>query len=57
MKDTIGIALSEASTWRGIIALLTLAGVKLDPEQQEAIITAGVAMYAVLAIFWRRHPA
>lgn len=54
MTDRLGVALGEASTWRGLIALLVLAGVKLDPEQQETIIEAGVAIYALIAIFFKR---
>lgn len=57
MTDRLGIALGEASTWRGLIALLVLAGVKLDPEQQETIIEAGVAVYALIAIFFKRGRA
>lgn len=57
MTDRLGVALGEASTWRGLIALLVLAGVKLDPEQQETIIEAGVAIYALIAIFFKRGEA
>ena len=57
MKDTIGIAWGEASTWRGIFLLLTLIGVKLDPSQTEAIMGAGLTLYSLIAIFWRRAPS
>lgn len=40
--------LDERSTWRAIVALLTLAGIGLDPEQSEAIIAAGIAIGAAL---------
>ena len=58
MNDTFGIYFGEVSTWRGIVALLTLLGVHLDPEQADAIIQLGLAGYAFLAIFWKRkHPS
>lgn len=56
MKDKFGVALGEASTWRGLVALLTLAGIQLAPEQAEAIATAGVALYGVIAVFFKRNP-
>ena len=40
--------LDERSTWRAIVALLTLAGLGLGPSQSEAIITAGIAIGAAL---------
>lgn len=43
--------LGEASTWRGIILLLTVAGVKLNPDQQAAIITAGLALAGLVGVF------
>ena len=45
--------LREASTWRGIIALLTAAGVALDQAQIEAIVTAGLAVIGVIGVFFR----
>lgn len=56
MKDKFGIALGEASTWRSLVVLLTLAGVKLEPEQTEAIITAGVAIFGLIGVFFKRVP-
>jgi hypothetical protein len=43
--------LKQESTWRGLIALATLAGVKLDPSQWEIIATAGVSLIAAINIF------
>ena len=43
--------LSEPSTWRGIIALLTAAGLTLDPDEAVAIVTAGVAVIGVIGAF------
>lgn len=40
------------STWKGLITLLTVAGVTLSPEQAEAIAVAGVAVVGVIATFF-----
>jgi hypothetical protein len=42
--------LSENSTWRGLILLATAVGVKLDPEQANAIIAAGLAIVGVVNV-------
>ncbi len=57
MIDKIGVALGEASTWRGIIFVLTAVGVQLEPEQQTAIITAGMALAGLLGVFFKRKPS
>lgn len=57
MIDKIGVALGEASTWRGIIFILTAVGVQLEPEQQTAIITAGMALAGLLGVFFKRKPS
>ncbi len=45
--------LKEGSTWRGLIMLLTAAGIwKLNPDQTEAIIAAGIALSGVIGVFW-----
>ena len=44
MKKYIIDRLKEASTWRGITALLTAVGVTLSPEQSAAIVAAGLAI-------------
>jgi hypothetical protein len=40
--------LKEPSTWRGLLALATALGVKLHPEMQEAILTAGLALIGLI---------
>ena len=35
--------IQESSTWRGIVLLLTAAGLALSLDQQAAILTAGIA--------------
>jgi hypothetical protein len=32
--------------------LLTLVGISLDPVQKEVIVSAGIALYAFLDVFW-----
>ena len=57
MVDKIGIALGESSTWRGIIFILTAVGVQLDPDQQAAIISAGLAFSGLIGVFFKRKPS
>lgn len=40
----------EPSTWRGILALLTVFGVKANPEASDSIVTAGASIYAAIQI-------
>lgn len=40
--------LSEASTWRGLMAMVTAGGVAISPEQAEAVIAAGLAVIGAL---------
>jgi hypothetical protein len=41
----------EPSTWRGLVWLLTAAGVALSPDQQAAIVTGGMALAGLLGAF------
>jgi hypothetical protein len=47
----------EGSTWRGIVAVLTAAGVHFSPELQEAIISTGLGLIGVIAIVWKERGA
>ena len=51
MKDFILNRGKEASTWRGIVALLTAAGVALSPEQGEAVVALGLAVIGAIGVF------
>lgn len=51
MKSYLLERLKEASTWRGLTALLTAIGVALSPEQVNAIVSAGLALMGVLGVF------
>lgn len=41
----------EASTWRGLVALLTAVGLTLSPEQGEAIVALGLSVIGALGVF------
>lgn len=51
MWDKFGIALGEASTWRGLIMILTAVGLQIEPAQQTAIIQAGLAIVGLISVF------
>lgn len=40
------------STYKGILALLGVAGVTLAPDKAEAISTAGIALYGAISLFF-----
>ena len=40
----------EASTWRGIIMLLTAVGMKITPEMADAIISVGIAVAGLVGM-------
>ncbi len=50
-KSWILARLREASTWRGLIWLATVAGLSFRPDQAEAIITAGMSLAGLLGVF------
>lgn len=41
----------ERSSWVGLTAFLSAVGLALSPEQQEAIIVAGVAVAGLISVF------
>jgi hypothetical protein len=43
----------EPSTWRGLVSLATLFGLKIAPDQADAVLTAGVSLYSAINIFRR----
>ena len=45
--------LCEASTWRGIIALLTAAGISISPEQTDKIVAAGLSVIGFIGMFFK----
>ena len=52
MKWYILDRLSEMSTWRGIVAMVTAAGVALSPDQSNAIVAAGLGIIGVIGAFF-----
>ncbi|MDF3022911.1 MAG: hypothetical protein K0R10_272 [Alphaproteobacteria bacterium] len=45
--------IKERSTWLGLISCATALGLVLSPEQQEAIIAAGMAAAGIIGAFTR----
>ena len=43
--------LKEPSSWRGIVLILTICGISLDKDQQEAIMVAGLALVGLIGAF------
>jgi hypothetical protein len=50
----IAISLKDPSTWAGIIGLMTLIGINLDPELTLKIAEAGASVASLLAIVLTR---
>ena len=42
----------EASTWRGVIMLLTALGLNLSPEMADAIISVGIAVAGAVGVLF-----
>lgn len=49
--------LSEPSTWRGVISVITALGIKLRPDLMEAIMTAGLGAMGVINVFRKEKDA
>ena len=50
--DYIMARLKEASTWRGIVAIVTACGVALSTAQIEAIVATGLALMGIVGAFF-----
>lgn len=46
---------THTSTWKGLFAILTAAGVSFQPEHQQAILTAGLAVIGAIQVFVDDH--
>lgn len=44
--------LKEASTWRGIVAIVTACGIGISPELGEAIVGAGLGLMGIVGVFF-----
>lgn len=53
MVEYVIARLKEASTWRGIIGLLTAAGISVSPEMLDKIVAAGMALMGVVGMFFK----
>lgn len=53
MIEYVIARLKEASTWRGIIGLLTAAGISVSPEMLDKIVAAGMALMGVVGMFFK----
>ena len=42
----------EASTWRGVIMLLTAVGLNISPEMADAIISVGIAVAGAVGVLF-----
>ena len=54
MGDKFGFAINEASTWRALVYLAMALGIQITPEQQGAIVTAGLSVAAAIGLFTKR---
>ena len=50
MKDYLLARAKEPSSWRGLILLLTAAGVPIAPGMVEAIISVGLAVAGLIGV-------
>lgn len=50
MKDYILARAKEASTWRGVILLLTAAGVPIAPALADTIVSVGLALAGMIGV-------
>lgn len=49
--QTIFARLREPSTWAGIAALVGVFGVKIAPDQMQAVVALGTAVAGAAAVF------
>ena len=50
MLDFILARGKEASTWRGLVALVTAAGIVVSPELVEAIVALGLGVIGLIGV-------
>ena len=43
--------ITQPSTWRGIVWVLTAVGLNISPDQSQAIITAGMGVAGAIGVF------
>ena len=57
MKSYLLARAKEASTWRGIIMLLTAAGIPIAPALADSIVTIGLALAGLVGMLAPDAPA
>lgn len=50
MKDYIVQRAKEPSSWRGLVLILTAAGVPIAPGMSEAIVSVGLALAGLIGV-------
>jgi hypothetical protein len=56
MLQHVTARLRERSTWAGIAALLSLAGLNVAPEAWSSLVDVGIALAAAVAVFFPEAP-
>jgi len=51
MTEWIIARLRERSTWLGVVSAATALGLRASPEQQQAVISIGLALAGAIAAF------
>lgn len=54
MIDVIGIALGEASFWRGLALMLSSLGIVVDPEDMNTWVAIGMGVSGAIGMFTKR---
>ncbi len=49
--------LKEATTWQGLIAIITGLGVSLSPDMSAAVVTVGVALFGLVSVILKERGA
>lgn len=49
--DVVVDQMKQPSTWRGIISVITAAGIVVTPAQSAAIIAGGMALMGLINVF------
>jgi len=44
--------MAEASTWRGVVVIITAMGVHLSPDQVAGILTAGLGLSGLVGVMF-----
>jgi len=50
----IGNLIASPGFWRGLVYILMAAGIQLDPSQEAAIVSAGLALSGIIHA-WAAH--